>query len=119
MIHEFKIGSAKTQITQGNWDDQTGRVTLVQDTGECVSLSKEHADRFMQIWRDLWDADLNQTKQRLNTLIAMEEWSIRDPEMAWNAIGGLHHAPLTGEAHQSKIQVKHATQQRWYAAIVR
>lgn len=55
--------------------------------------------------------------QRINSVFAAKEWSDRDPNFAWYQLGGLHFAPLTGKAHQAKVQVTHATQQRFYAAV--
>lgn len=59
----------------------------------------------------------NQKVKRLNTLIALKEWSDRDPDTEWHELGGLHFKPLTAGRHQPKVQVDHATQQRLYAAV--
>jgi hypothetical protein len=59
----------------------------------------------------------NQKVKRLNTLIALAEWSDRSPDMEWYQLGGMHFKPLPGEKHRAKIQVDHATQARFYAAI--
>jgi hypothetical protein len=56
--------------------------------------------------------------QRVNCIFVAKEFSNRCAEFNWFEIGGLHHSPLPGEKHQAKVQVRHMTQQRWYAAVL-
>lgn len=87
------------------------------ETLDGLQAVEEHHGEALQ--RPAVEAPLtaNQARKRLDTLFAVKEWSDRDPDVEWYQLGGLHFKPLTGEAHQAKVQVDHAVQQRWYSAV--